>query len=243
MMALAEVLEVDGAFPTTAIPAEVTQPGDFNQKAAAAQTAPGQVDVLVNCAGASRPTSLNGDDAWWDDPFILGFASIRHLTHRLAPGTQAPMGHVIDVTAGVGQRHLDAEAAAKGHCTPGWRACHGWMMVSGRTIKTRNAGAGIVTRLLRVGIIGASAEGGWARDSHVPAVQALAGLELAAVATGSQATADASARAFGVAAGYGDAMDMVRAPGIDLVTVAVRVPAHHDLVLGALAAGKHVFCE
>lgn len=100
-----------------------------------------------------------------------------------------------------------------------------------------------MARLLRVGIIGASAEGGWARDSHVPAVQALAGLELAAVATNSQATADASARTFGVAAGYGDAMDLVRAPGIDLVTVAVRVPAHRDLVLGALAAGKHVLCE
>ncbi len=100
-----------------------------------------------------------------------------------------------------------------------------------------------MTGLLRVGIIGASAEGGWARDSHVPAVQALAGLELAAVATSSQATADASARAFGVAAGYGDAMDLARAPGIDLVTVAVRVPAHRDLVLGALAAGKHVLCE
>lgn len=96
---------------------------------------------------------------------------------------------------------------------------------------------------LRVGIIGASAEGGWARDSHVPAVQALDGLELAAVATNSQGTADASARAFGVATGYGNAMDLVRAPDIDLVTVAVRVPAHRGLVLGALAAGKHVYCE
>ncbi len=100
-----------------------------------------------------------------------------------------------------------------------------------------------MTQLLRVGIIGASVEGGWARDSHVPAVQALDGLELVAVATNSQATADASARAFGVAAGYGNAMDLVRSPGIDLVTVAVRVPAHLELVLGALAAGKHVYCE
>ena len=100
-----------------------------------------------------------------------------------------------------------------------------------------------MARTLRVGIIGASAEGGWARDGHVPAVQALQGLEFAAVATNSQATADASARAFGVPAAYGSGMDLIRASGVDLVTVATRVPDHRELVLAALAAGKHVYCE
>ena len=32
-------------------------------------------------------------------------------------------------------------------------------------------------------------------------------------------------------------------PDIDLVTVATRVPDHRELVLAALAAGKHVYCE
>ena len=100
-----------------------------------------------------------------------------------------------------------------------------------------------MTKALRVGIIGASAEGGWARDGHVPAVQALAGLEFVAVATNSQKTADASARAFGVPAAYGSGMDLIRAPGIDLVTVATRVPDHRELVLAAIAAGKHVYSE
>ena len=96
---------------------------------------------------------------------------------------------------------------------------------------------------LRVGIIGASAAGGWARDGHVPAVQALDGLLFAAVATNSQKTADASARAFGVPAAFGSGMDLIRAPDIDLVTVATRVPDHRNLVLAAIAAGKHVYCE
>ncbi len=96
---------------------------------------------------------------------------------------------------------------------------------------------------IRVGIIGASAEGGWARDGHVPAVQALDGLEFAAVATNSQRTADAAARAFGVSAAYGSGIDLIRAPGIDLVTVATRVPDHRELVLAALEAGKHVYSE
>ena len=100
-----------------------------------------------------------------------------------------------------------------------------------------------MAKSIRVGIIGASAAGGWAREGHVPAVQALKGLELVAVATNSQKTADASARAFGVPAGYGSGMDLIRAPGIDLVTVATRVPDHRELVLAALEAGKHVYSE
>ncbi len=96
---------------------------------------------------------------------------------------------------------------------------------------------------LRVGIIGASAERGWAKESHVPAVQKLAGLELVAVATGSQPSADAAAKAFGARTGYGNAEDLIQDTNVDLVTVAIKVPDHRKLVLSALAAGKHVYCE
>ncbi len=95
---------------------------------------------------------------------------------------------------------------------------------------------------LRVGIIGASAGRGWAKISHVPAVQGLAGLELAAVATNDQKSADAAAAAFGVK-GYADAQAMLRDPAVDLVAVAVKVPDHRKLVLAAIAAGKHLYCE
>ncbi len=100
-----------------------------------------------------------------------------------------------------------------------------------------------MTKVLRVGIIGANAERGWARESHVPAVQRLAGLELAADANKGQDAADAAAKAFGVKKAYGDAEDLVRDPSIDLVTVAVTLPAHRGLILEAVAAGKHIFCE
>ncbi len=96
---------------------------------------------------------------------------------------------------------------------------------------------------LRVGIIGASASGGWARESHVAAVQGLEGLRLVAVATNSQKTADEAAHAFGVDAAYPGGLDMIRSADIDLVTIATRVPDHRELVLAALATGKHVYCE
>lgn len=100
-----------------------------------------------------------------------------------------------------------------------------------------------MTKPLRVGIIGASANRGWAKESHVVAVQKLAGLELAAVATHRQETADAAAKAFGAKSAYGNAIDLIRDPDVDLVSVCVRVPNHRELVLGAIAAGKHVYCE
>jgi predicted dehydrogenase len=100
-----------------------------------------------------------------------------------------------------------------------------------------------MTKPVRVGIIGASAKRGWAKESHVIAVQKLAGLELAAVATHQQETAAAAAKAFGAQSAYGNADDLIRDPNIDLVAVCVKVPNHRDLVLGALAAGKHIYCE
>ncbi len=43
--------------------------------------------------------------------------------------------------------------------------------------------------------------------------------------------------------GYADAAALFADSAIDIVTVAVSVPAHRELVLGALAAGKHIYCE
>ena len=100
-----------------------------------------------------------------------------------------------------------------------------------------------MSKPLQVGIIGASAKAGWARESHVPAVQKLAGLELGAVVVRKQDEADAAAKAFGARVGYADPQAMFNDPAIDIVTVAVKVPDHHDLVLGALRAGKHLYCE
>ena len=100
-----------------------------------------------------------------------------------------------------------------------------------------------MAKALGVGIIGASAERGWAKLAHVPAIQQLAGLEVAAVASGSQAKADAAAKAFGAKSGYADGKDLIHDPTVDIVTIAVKVPDHRELVLAALGAGKHIYCE
>jgi predicted dehydrogenase len=96
---------------------------------------------------------------------------------------------------------------------------------------------------LKLAIAGANAERGWARDTHIPALKALPGIELFAVSARTQAIADEAARTFGAARAFGDTLEMVRDPDVDVVAVLVKVPEHRAIVLAALAAGKHVYCE
>src|SRR5580692_12486218 len=52
-----------------------------------------------------------------------------------------------------------------------------------------------------------------------------------------------AAEAFGADRWFSDPLEMIRDDLVDLVTIAVKVPAHRDLVLAALHAGKAVYCE
>jgi predicted dehydrogenase len=96
---------------------------------------------------------------------------------------------------------------------------------------------------IRVGLVGASARGGWAKDSHIRALKALSDFELAAVATRNAESAREAAQAFGAKASFGDYRDLVVSDSIDLVVVSIKVPDHLAVVEAALAAGKHVLSE
>lgn len=96
---------------------------------------------------------------------------------------------------------------------------------------------------IRVGIVGADTKASWAKVSHVPAIKGLPGVRLAAVATRSERSAREAAEAFGADRWYSDPFAMIRDDRIDIVTIAVKVPAHRELVLMALAADKAVYCE
>ncbi len=55
----------------------------------------------------------------------------------------------------------------------------------------------VAQREIRVGIVGANANGSWANVSHVPAINGLPGLKLAAVATRNEQSARKAALVFG----------------------------------------------
>ena len=96
---------------------------------------------------------------------------------------------------------------------------------------------------IRVGIVGANAKNGWANVSHVPAIKGLPGLKLAAVATRNEQSAREAAEAFGADRWFSNPLAMIRDDRIDVITISVKVPAHRELVLTALDAGKAVYCE
>ena len=99
------------------------------------------------------------------------------------------------------------------------------------------------SRKIRVGIVGASANRGFASIAHIPALRALPQFEIAAVCTARQESAEAAARHYGVPLAFSDPAALARHPDVDLVTVSVKVPDHYRPVMAAIEAGKHVYCE
>lgn len=96
---------------------------------------------------------------------------------------------------------------------------------------------------LRLGLVGADAAGAsWGSVAHIPALEAVDGIELAAVCTSRPESAAAAGEAYGVPS-FHDVNDLAAQPDIDIISVVVRVPKHRDLVVAALEGGKHVFCE
>jgi predicted dehydrogenase len=101
----------------------------------------------------------------------------------------------------------------------------------------------MTSKPIGVGIIGAAPDRGWAANAHIPALRAMPDYSLAAVCTTRQESAEATARKFGIPAAFADWRALIVQPEVDLVIVTVKVLYHRELILGALAAGKHVFCE
>ena len=96
---------------------------------------------------------------------------------------------------------------------------------------------------LRVGIIGANAERGWAHDAHIPALAKLPRFQVTAVSSRLSDVAEAAAKAWGAQHVFKNSLELAKSPEVDIVTVCVRVPQHFDIVTAALDAGKDMFCE
>src|SRR5256712_4363937 len=97
---------------------------------------------------------------------------------------------------------------------------------------------------IRVGIIGANPDRGWAAQAHIPALRSLADeFEITALSTSRRESADAASKLFGVPAAFDNHQELVNSPAVDVVAVTVKVPHHLELATAALEAGKAVYCE
>src|SRR6266571_1348597 len=97
---------------------------------------------------------------------------------------------------------------------------------------------------IRVGIIGANPDRGWAPQAHIPALKSLSDdFEITALSTSRRESADAAGKRFGVPLAFDNHQDLVNSTEVDVVAITVKVPHHFELASAALAAGKAVYCE
>jgi predicted dehydrogenase len=97
---------------------------------------------------------------------------------------------------------------------------------------------------IRIGIIGANPDRGWAAQAHIPALTSLSeDFEITALSTTRRESADAAGKRFGVPLAFDNHQDLVNSPAVDVVAITVKVPYHLELATAALRAGKAVYCE
>jgi predicted dehydrogenase len=77
----------------------------------------------------------------------------------------------------------------------------------------------------------------------MPAILSLPEFEIQAVCTTKRESAEAAAQKYEANKAYWNHQDLVADPDVDVVDVCVKVPHHHEIVIAALNAGKHVYCE
>src|SRR6266567_7315708 len=97
---------------------------------------------------------------------------------------------------------------------------------------------------IRVGIIGANPDRGWAMQAHIPALKSLSDeFEITALSTSRSVSAAAAGELFGVPLAFDNHHDLVKSAAVDAVAITVKVPSHFALAADALTAGKAVYCE
>ena len=100
---------------TVVIEADIADRAGQDRIVAEALSGLGQVDIVVNAAGASRPTTTESGDAVWDASFDLNYDAVRRVTHGLLPGMRARRwGRVISISGIMEPRQLNAAGVAKG---------------------------------------------------------------------------------------------------------------------------------
>jgi predicted dehydrogenase len=96
-----------------------------------------------------------------------------------------------------------------------------------------------MTDRLRVGIIGV----GWGSIVQVPAFRAAGGYEVAALCSRRAERVAEAGQRWGIEDVTTDWQRFARRPDLDVISVCTPTSLHHEQVLAAIKAGKHVLCE
>ena len=115
-----EITSAGGTMPAI-VEIDVLPEGAAQRLARAALDNLGEVDILVNCAGGSRPAiPIDAPEEEWSDVMTLNFIRVRQLAHALLPGMiEKGWGRIINIS---GKSEPDNLVAA----TPAKAAIHAW---------------------------------------------------------------------------------------------------------------------
>ena len=94
-------------------------------------------------------------------------------------------------------------------------------------------------RQTRWGIAGT----GWISRTTIKDLRLVENIEVVAVSSRQQETADAFASEEGIERAYGDYARMLEDPDIDVIYIGTPHGSHHPMAVAALEAGKHVLGE
>lgn len=117
---LSRELVAAGAKEPVCIAQDITVPEAAENIREAALKGLGRVEILVNCAGGSRPVPIDASEAAWEEAITLNFTRQRQITHALLPQMiAAKWGRIINITGKSEPDRLNAAFSAKA-------AMHAW---------------------------------------------------------------------------------------------------------------------
>jgi 3-oxoacyl-[acyl-carrier protein] reductase len=114
-----EIVAADGHQPRI-IALDMLEEDAPERLAQAALSALDKVEILINCAGGSRPLPVDAPEERWQEAMTLNFTRPRQLTHALLPGMiENGWGRIVSITGKSEPEGLNASFSAKA-------AVHAW---------------------------------------------------------------------------------------------------------------------
>jgi 3-oxoacyl-[acyl-carrier protein] reductase len=109
-----------GGAPPVAVVADLMQEGAAEAIAQKALAQLGRIDILINCAGGSRPFKADASEAQWNEAITLNFTRQRQLAHALLAQMRARgWGRIVNITGKSEPEGINGAFCAKA-------AMHAW---------------------------------------------------------------------------------------------------------------------
>src|SRR3954462_211127 len=109
----AQIAAAGGPAPFV-VTVDVMQEGAPSKLAQQALQGLGKIQILVNCAGGSRPLAIDAPEEKWTEAMTLNFTRVRQLTHAVFPDMiKHRWGRIINITGKSEPEHLNAAFSAK----------------------------------------------------------------------------------------------------------------------------------